>query len=186
MPTANEDPTMKRYALAALLLVAAPFAFAAPPSDAQVDQLLDVMRAKKTVEAMVPQVQALQQQMVQQLTAGQPLTPEQQQALDRIVYQSNAQMLARVSWNNMQPLYREIYRQTFSAQDMDAMVGFYGSQAGQNLLDKMPRLMQNTMTAMQQVMVPMLQQMQHDIEQANVFSTHAPTVTATPAPIGGQ
>lgn len=176
---------MKRHALAVLLLLAVPLAGAAPPSDAQVDQLLDVMRAKKTVEAMVPQVQAMQRQMVQRLTAGQQLTPEQQQALDRIVYRSNAQMLARVSWNNMQPLYREIYRQTFSAQDMDAMVGFYGSQAGQNLLDKMPQLMQNTMTAMQQVMVPMLQQMQRDIEQTNATPADTPTVTA-PAPIGGQ
>ena len=174
---------MKRYALvalAALLMLATPLARAAPPGDAQVDQLLDVMRARKTVEAMVPQVQAMQQQMVQQLIAGQPLSAEQQQALDRIVYRANAQMLARVSWNNMQPMYREIYRQTFSADDMAAMVGFYGSQAGQNLLDKMPQLMQATMTAMQQVMVPMLQQMQRDIEQADAFAGDAA------APVGGQ
>lgn len=173
---------MKRFVLAALLL-AAPLAGAAPPSDAQVDRLLDVMRARKSVEAMVPQVQAMQQQMVAQLVAGQPLTPEQQLALDRIVYRANAQMLARVSWNNMQPLYRDIYRQTFSADDMDAMVGFYGSPAGQNLLDKMPRLMQHTMTAMQQVMVPMLQQMQRDIELADGFAGDAATADA---PVGSR
>lgn len=175
---------MKRTALAALLLLVAPLAGAAPPSDAQVDQLLDVMRARTSVEAMVPQMQAMQHQMVEQITAGQSLTTEQQQALDRIVYRSNAQMLARVSWNNMQPLYREIYRQTFSADDMAAMVGFYGSPAGQNLLDKTPQLMQNTMTAMQQVMVPMLQVMQRDIEQADAIPADASPVTAAPAPIG--
>lgn len=177
---------MKRYALAALLLVVAPFALAAPPSDAQVDRLLEVMRASKTVEAMVPQVQAMQQRMVQQLTAGQALTSEQRQALDRIVYRSNAQMLARLSWNNLQPLYRAIYRQTFSAEDMDAMVGFYASRSGQNLLDRMPQLMHNTMAAMQKVMAPMLQQMQQDIEQANATSADATTVTVTPAAIGGE
>ncbi len=165
---------MKRCVLAALLLMATPLAGATPASDAEVDRLLDVMRAKQTAEAMVPQVQSMQQQMVQQLTAGQTPTAEQQQALDRIVYQSNARMLARVSWDKMQPLYREIYRQTFSAQDMAAMVDFYGSPAGQNLLDKMPRLMHNTMTAMQQVMVPMLQQMQRDIEHANQTAAAAP------------
>lgn len=162
--TPAKQAPMKRFVCATLLVLCAPFALAAPPSDAQVDQLLEVMRAKKTVEAMVPQVQAMQRQMVEQITAGQEITPEQKQKLDSIVYKSNAQMLSMVSWNNMQPLYREIYRQTFSGEDMDAMIGFYGSPAGQNLLDKMPQLMQNTMTAMQKVMVPMLQQMQKDIE----------------------
>lgn len=158
---------MKRYLLAALLLLSAPFANATPPSDAQVDRLLAVMRAQKTVEAIVPQVQASQQDMIQRMTAGQTLTAEQQRQLDSIMFKSNAQMLSMLSWNKMQPLYRDIYRQTFSAEDMEAMIDFYGSPAGQNLLDKMPQLMQNTMTAMQTLMVPMLQQMQKDIEAAN-------------------
>lgn len=155
---------LERIVLAVALALSAPVAAATPPTDAQVDRLLEVMRAKQTVDAMVPQVQAMQQQMVQQLTGDRVLSAGQQQRLDAIVYQSNAQMLGRVSWNRMQPLYREIYRRTFSGEDMDAMIGFYGSPAGQNLLDKMPQLMQHTMSAMQEVMVPMLQQMQKDIE----------------------
>ena len=177
---------MLRHALAALLLLAPLLAAATPASDAQVDHLLEVMRAKRTVEAMVPQVQAMQRQLVEQSTAGQPLTPGQRQALDRVLYRSNAQILARVSWNNMQPLYRDIYRRSFSAEDMAAMVAFYGSPAGQKLLDRMPQLMQHTMTAMQQVMAPMLQQMQHDIEQAGARAGDGAARTSTRAPIGGQ
>ena len=176
---------MKRHAFAALLWLATPFAFATPPSDAQVDQLLTVMRAQKTIEALVPQVQASQQQMVQQLLAGQTLSAEQQRRLDGIVYKSNAQMLGLLAWHRMQPLYREIYRQTFNAEDMAAMVEFYGSPAGQNLLDKMPQLMQNTMLAMQKLMVPMLQQMQRDIEAADVVSGNAATATEPAADPGG-
>ena len=171
---------MKHLVLAALLL-ATPLAAAAPPSDAQVDELLSVMRAHRTVEALVPQVQASQQQMVQQLIAGQSLSAAQQRQLDAIVYRSNAQMLGSLSWHRMQPLYRDIYRQTFSAQDMTAMVEFYGSPVGQTLLDKMPLLMRNTMTAMQTLMGPMLQQMQRDIEQANLTGDDAATAAATPA-----
>ena len=181
---------MLRHALAALLLLApllAPMlASATPPSDIQVDHLLEVMRAKRTVEAMVPQVQAMQRQMAEQFTAGQPLTPGQREAFDRVLYRSNAQILARVSWNNMQPLYRDIYRRSFSAEDMDAMVDFYGSQAGQTLLDRMPQLMQHTMTAMQQVMAPMLQQMQRDIEQAVALAGDGAAGTSIAAPTGSQ
>jgi hypothetical protein len=177
---------MKRRALAALLFLSAPFACAAPPTDAQVDKLLAVMRAQKTVEAMVPQVQASQQQMVEQMLAGQSLAPDQRAKLDDIIYKSNARMLAMLSWDRMQPLYRDIYRQSFSAEDMGAMVEFYGSATGQRLLDKMPQLMQNTMTAMQKLMVPMLQQMQKDIAAAYASSDEAPTPTSAPAATGGQ
>lgn len=177
---------MKRHALAALLFLATPFACAAPPTDTQVDKLLTVMRAQKTVEAMVPQVQASQQQMVEQMLAGQSLTPAQQARLDGIIYKSNAQMLAMLSWSRMQPLYRDIYRQSFSAEDMQAMIDFYGSPSGQNLLDKMPQLMQNTMAAMQDLMVPMLQRMQTDIEAAYSSTDETQTPTAAPAVAAGQ
>lgn len=188
MPS-NVKSNLQRHVLAAALLLSAPGTRAAPPDDAQVDRLLAVMRAQKTVEAMVPQVQASQQQMVAQLTAGQTLSPEQRQRLDGIVYQSNARMLGTLSWNNLQPLYRTIYRQTFSAQDMEAMIGFYGSPAGQNLLDKMPKLMQNTMTAMQDLMVPMMQQMRQDIAaeagSAEARPAQQPPI-APPTPGGGR
>jgi len=154
-------------ALLALLLALAPASAvlaASPPGDAKVDELLTLMRAQKNLEATLPMIQASQEQTVQQLTAGQPLTDEQRRKLDDILAKSRAQIATMLSWEKMQPLYRDIYRKTFSAEDIDAMIGFYGSQAGQNLLDKMPQLMQHTMTAMQELMVPMLQQMQKDIQ----------------------
>lgn len=154
---------MKRLALAALLLLSTPLALAAPPSDAQVDRLLSVMRVEQTLQAMLPQIEASQRQMVQQIIAGQPMSAEQQQKLDAIIVKSSAHTREILSWQKMQPLYRDIYQQTFSADDMDAMIGFYGSPAGRNLLDKMPQLMQNTMGAVQKLLVPMLQQLQQDI-----------------------
>ncbi len=154
---------MKRFVLAALLAMSAPFAHAAPPSDAQVDQLLEVMRARQTIEVMLPQIGDMQQRMVEQMTAGQPLTEQQRRDLQRIIDRTSIGIRDSLSWDKLQPLYRDIYRQTFSAQDMDAMIDFYGSSAGQSLLDKMPQLMQNTMGAMQKVIVPMVDQMQRDI-----------------------
>ena len=154
---------MKRFALATLLALSPLVAFAAPPSDAQVDKLLEVMRAKQTLEVIVPQVKASQQQMIAQLTAGKTLTAEQKAGIDRVLARSDAQMTQLLTWEKFEPLYRDIYRQTFDAADVDAMIAFYSSQAGRNLLDKTPQLMQNTMAAMQKLIVPMLQQMEKDI-----------------------
>lgn len=154
---------MKRFALATLLALSPLAAFAAPPSDAQVDKLLEVMRARQTLEVIVPQVKASQQQMLAQLTAGKSLTPAQKAEVDRILAQSDARMAELLTWQKFEPLYRDIYRQTFDAADMDAMIAFYSSQAGRNLLDKMPLLMQNTMASMQKLIVPMLQQLEKDL-----------------------
>lgn len=161
---------MKRLILIALLLLASPLALAAPASDAQVDRLLQVMRARQTLEAVVPQVETTQQQMVDQMLAGQPVTPDQRQRMDELLRKSRGRIKEVLAWDRMQPLYRDIYRQTFSAEDMDAMIAFYSSPAGQSLLDKMPALMQNTMTAMQQIIAPVLQGMQQDIAEAAAAS----------------
>lgn len=153
------------FRLAALLALTSlsPLAFAAPPSEAQVDRLLDVMRAEQTVEAMVPQVMASQQQMVAQLTQG--AEPAQQQAAMRAAESSMRAVQSTLTWEKLQPLYRDIYSRTFTAEDTEAMIAFYTSPAGQSLLDKTPALMQNTMTAVQSLVMPMLQQLEQDLRQ---------------------
>ena len=157
---------MKRIAIALsglLLCLLAPAALA-QVSDAQVDKLLEVMRARQTLDAVMPQVEASQRQMVEQMSAAKSLTPEQRARLDRLMQKSMASIRRAMAWEKMEPIYRDIYRQTFNAEDMDAMIGFYGSPSGQKLLDKMPQLMQNTMAGVQKLLVPMLEEMQRDIE----------------------
>ena len=159
---------------AALLCLAAPLALAAPPSDAQIDKLLEVMRARQTVDAMLPQIEASQKQMVAQMTAGQDVTPEQQASFERIMDKTNARVRQALAWDKLEPMYRDIYRQTFSGEDVDAMIEFYGSPAGQRVLDTMPQLMQQSMAAMQKLMVPMLQDMQRDIREEAQAGGKAP------------
>lgn len=156
---------MKRYALALALMLAAPLAaLAGPPNDAQVTRLLEVMRARQTVDALLPQIEASQKQMVEQMMAGRELSADDRARLDRMITRSSAQMRKALAWDKLEPIYRDIYRDTFSAEDTDALIAFYASDAGQRLLQKMPALMQNTMTAMQKVVVPMMQELQQDIE----------------------
>ena len=150
------------FALAVLLAVA-PLAAAQQPSEAQVDRLLEVMRAKETLDATLPQVQAMQQQMVAQMTAGQELDEEDRARINRMLESTNSSLATVLTWERMGPLYRDIYAQTFTAEDVEAIIGFYESPAGQKTLDKMPQLMQNTMNAVQQLVMPLLQQLEQDI-----------------------
>ncbi|MGY0633561.1 DUF2059 domain-containing protein [Luteimonas sp. A478] len=147
----------------AVLLVLVPPAFAQQPTQEQVGRLLEVMRAQQTLEAILPQVQASQQQMVAQATAGQQLDAAERERIDRIVARGNTAMAQALSWEKLEPVYRDIYMATFTGEDMDAMITFYESQAGQHLLDKMPQLMQNTMQAVQQMLMPILAELEQDL-----------------------
>lgn len=155
---------LRLLACAMALAVAAPVAFAAPPSDAQVDELMDVMRVRQTLDAMWPQVEAMQQQAVAQASAGKGLPPREQAEVQATLDRMMANMRATLAWDRVQPVYRDIYARSFDDTDVTALIAFYRSDAGQTLLDKMPQLMQNTMVATQQLMAPALQQMQQEIE----------------------
>lgn len=154
---------MKRALLALLLAVSAPLAQAAPATDAQVDRLLEVMRARQTLDTMLPQIEASQRQVMAQMTAGQVLTDQQRALLDRIAVRNAQTLREALTWEKLAPMYRDIYRQTFDAQDMESMIDFYGSPAGQRVIEKMPQAAQHTMAAMQALIVPMVQKMQQDV-----------------------
>ena len=157
-----------RALLAALLLAAAgllasPAAFAQGVDDARIDRLLQVMRARETVDGLLPQLEASQRQMIDQLTAGEPVDDARRARMDAVLARTNQRVRESLAWENMAPVYRDIYRSTFSGEDIDAMLAFYESPAGQRLLDKMPLLMQNTMAAVQRMVVPLLQQLEQEL-----------------------
>jgi hypothetical protein len=63
-------------------------------------------------------------------------------------------------------MYVRVYQKSFSQEEVDGMIAFYKTPTGQALLNKMPLVMQNTMTEMQQMIQPMMkrvQQMQQEI-----------------------
>lgn len=154
-----------RILLAALLALGAALPAQAQQAvdDARLDRLLEVTRARQTMDAVLPQIEASQRQMVAQMTGGRELDAAQQQRIDRTLAASATAIRKTLAWENLEPVYRDIYRQTFTGEDIDAIIAFYESAAGQRMLDKMPELMQNTMAAMQRLVVPMLQEMEREV-----------------------
>lgn len=157
---------MKRTLLVLLLTLSASLTHAGTPpqaaTDAQVDRLLEVMRARETVESMMPRLEASQLEMMEQMMAGRTLTAAEHALFERIAARNAETIRQMLTWEKLVPTYRDIYRQTFDTRDMDAMIDFYGSPAGQRVLDRMPQLMQHTMAAMQDLLVPAMRQMQQD------------------------
>ena len=61
-------------------------------------------------------------------------------------------------------MYVDLYKKSFSKEDVLAMAEFYESSAGQSLLDKTPALMQNVMVAIQEKMQPLFVDLHKDLE----------------------
>jgi len=150
--------------LAPALLFASSLTSAAPPSQAQIDELLEVTRVRESIAGMLPQIQTSQQQMIQQVLAGKDLSERQQREFDVMMATTMNTMAEILSWEQLQPLYRELYAQTFDAEEVQAMIDFYASPVGQSMVRKMPLLMQNAMQAVQARLLPFLQDLQHKIE----------------------
>ena len=155
---------LQRLLAGACLGLCAATAFAAPPSDADIERLLKASRAESMLNAILPQMEALQRQQFDQLTAGKPLSAEQKAEVDRIQSRTNEIVRESLAWEQMRPLYIDVYKQTFTSDEVKAMAKFYESPAGKSLLDKTPVLMQNLMLAIQQKMIPMLEALQTELK----------------------
>ena len=155
---------LQRLLAGACLGLCAATAFAAPPSDADIERLLKASRAESMLNAILPQMEALQRQQFDQLTAGKPLSAEQKAEVDRIQSRTNQIVRTSLAWEQMRPLYIDVYKQTFTSDEVKAMAKFYESPAGKSLLDKTPVLMQNLMLAIQQKMIPMLEALQTELK----------------------
>jgi hypothetical protein len=58
-------------------------------------------------------------------------------------------MREEMSWEKLEPMYYEIYQKALTQDEVDGMVAFYKTKAGQALVKKMPGLMQEVMTSVQ-------------------------------------
>lgn len=160
--------TTFRTRLAALCLcilapLAAPVALAADPTDAQVDRLIETMDMRRVVDGMFEQIDAMGLQMGEQFL-GDDATPQQREDMRRTLAKQHEAMRRTMSWDKIGPIYRNVYRKLFTAEEIDAMIAFYGSQTGRSILRKMPQAMELAMQDMQPIMQTLIADMQKTLE----------------------
>ena len=131
-----------------------------PPSEASIKQLLEVAQARKLVDSVMAQMDNLMLQSIAQATQGQKIPPKVQKDIDQRRGEMIAMMKELLDWTKLEPLYVRVYQKTFSQQEVDGMIAFYKTPAGQAVIAKMPAVLQNTIEEMQGMMAPVMQKMQ--------------------------
>ena len=137
----------------------------AKPSEASVRQLFEVMHSSKLLDAYMTQIDTTVRASMQQALAGQQLNPKQQKILDDMGRQIGSLVKAELNWPAIEPLMIDVYRNTFSQHEVDGMLAFYRSEAGQAVIAKLPTAMQLSMTGIQshaQALTPKIVQLEKD------------------------
>lgn len=143
-------------ALALALLAAVVGRAQTAPSDASLRTLLEVTETRKVVDTMMTQMDVVMRNTMAQMTKNLPTTLELNAIIDRMQTKMLAVMKEELAWERLEPVYVEVYRQHFTQEEIDGMIAFYRTPVGQAVIRKLPAVMQQSMTAVQSRIGPML------------------------------
>lgn len=146
--------------LALLFALLHPLAQAAAPSAASIERLLDVTRAKKLNDQVLQQVGPMIRPTLDDAMGMQKLTPESRQQAEKFVASFSVKMnqivAEEMSWERVKALNVQLYQESFTQEEVDSLITFYESPAGQAFIEKMPTVLQKSMALTQQRLVPMM------------------------------
>jgi uncharacterized protein len=166
----------------ALLGLEPAFAADAKPTEESVRHLFEVMNTRHLLDDMMSQMDKTMRDSARQGLAAQTLNPQQQKIFDDMMARLISMMKQELDWPSMEPLMMQVYRDTFSQQEVDAMSGFYASPAGRSIATKLPLVTQKSMQLMQERMrgvIPRIVQLEKDTAQQ---LRQAADASASPAP----
>jgi uncharacterized protein len=145
-----------RHALiCACLLATAPAIADNAPSEESIHQLLTLTNARQMLDQLKVQFEPIMASAMREAQQGQTLAPERQAALDRMKARMTAVVDESLNWDALEPIYLRTYRASLTQAELDGMIRFYKSSAGQAYIKKMPLIMQNVMVEMQGMIKPM-------------------------------
>jgi len=179
---------MKRFFPLLALVLSLPFIAHADEASkrAKAQEMVLLVHSDRMVaqasDNIMKQVSTLAEKM-----AGANPTPENKAKLADFQKKMFALIDAQVSWKAMEPIFTDLYAQTFTEPELDAILTFYKTPAGGALIQKMPTVSSQVAQFAQSRMAtlqPQMRQMFDDFQksQAPSASHTSPEPSASPAP----
>src|SRR6266481_7337138 len=132
---------MKLTAICVLLI--APLAFSQPASkDAKIDQLFKSMNIEAQQKQMLGQ---MQQMVISQVKAQLPSEADKAKA-EEMEKKMFALIEQETGWQKLKPVMVKAYSDTYTEPEIDGILAFYKSPAGQAMINKQPTLISKVMT----------------------------------------
>jgi hypothetical protein len=127
---------------------------------AKLDQLFVLMKINSLMDQTMQTSMAQGEQIASGMFGGKPPSTEDQKILDAYKLKMSTLLQSTLSWQKLEPSYIDLYASTFSEEDIDGMIAFYKSPAGQHLVEKNPAIL----TASQKIVLARFQDVQPQIQ----------------------
>ena len=144
---------------------AAPASEESPVSPERVEALLALTKPESSLSAMYDGLEQAMRAGMQQAVEGKELTAEQQRVLDAAPAKLMNVLREELNWARMKPLIVQIYAESFSQEEVEGLIEFYGSPAGKAFIGKMPEVMQRSMQAGQSLAQQAMPRVQDAMKQ---------------------
>ncbi len=172
--------------LLALFLFAPFAAHAQPPSSkqAKAEELLQLTHMDHMMTQMLGQMTERMKASTDQQAASMHMTPEQKTAYGEYQQKLDQLLASYLNWDKMKPVMVQAYSETYTDQELDGILNFYRSPAGQAMVAKSPELMSKTRTAMMQqigALQPQVEQLTKDFAEKMKQPATAPSTSTPPA-----
>jgi hypothetical protein len=132
---------------------------------ASVRDLLEANQTRKLVDGTFGQLDTMMQASMKRATGETAVKPGQQAVMDGMRAKLLKLIREEMKWEVLEPEFIEIYRTSFTEEEVVGMLDFYRSPAGQAMVAKMPQVMQQSLAMSQKhmaQMMPKLQQLQKE------------------------
>lgn len=134
---------MKRWiAMLVVVMVVAPVGARADDAakQAKVRELFAVMHMEHNLDRMMSSMQRQIELTAQNASGADALTPEKKKAQQDFVANATKAVNDNFGWAVLEPAYVKLYADTFTDAELDGMLVFYKSPAGQAMLAKTPEV----------------------------------------------
>ena len=171
-----------------LALTLAPIARADDASKAtKIGELFALTHVDHLMAQMADGMLAQMNGMMKQQIAGSDLNQKQQAIMSDFSTKVSGMVKAQLAWDKLRPQFTELYATTYTESEIDAILVFYRSPAGQTMLAKLPELNARSLQIGQSqvtTLIPQLRQMSQDFAQqmTAAATTTKPPSTTTPSP----
>lgn len=156
---------MKNYIIGFALICSVLVTQAAPPSDQSIDKLIEVMQVQKMVDQVLTQMDSAMQAGMTQGLQGRTLNAAQKAKMSEYQAKLSAMIRGELTLAKTKDIYVQVYRETFTQDEINAIIAFYGSPGGKAMVEKLPVAMQKAGGLMQARMAPISQKVQAMMEQ---------------------
>jgi hypothetical protein len=126
-----------------LLWCASPARADEASKSAKAEELLQLTQGDQVMKMMEPMIKGMLAQ------ANKDMPAEQRAKVGEM--QEKIMALVTMTLNKAKPAFAKVYTDTYTEEEIDGILVFYKSPTGKALLQKMPQVMQRSMTVMMQM-----------------------------------